>query len=105
MGDLLAFKTTEYMCDSGDFADVSEKLVTQSLAFACTFYEPGNVHELKLGRDNAFRFGKTGDDLQTVVRNGHPARIWFDCAERIVCRLGGGGRRQSVKKCRFSHVR
>src|SRR5205085_8728956 len=55
MMNIRIFETTYDLHDGIDFANVAEKLITQTLAGARTFDQPGNIDELDRSRHNFLR--------------------------------------------------
>src|ERR1019366_3674804 len=52
VNDIIIIKTAYNVYNGIHTSDVTQKLVTQSFAFAGSFYQPGNVHKLNGGRYN-----------------------------------------------------
>ena len=88
MDDVGILEQPHHMRHGIHVADVSEKLVAESLAFARAFHEPGDVDKLhRRGNDfcGVFQFCKI---IQPLVGNRNDARVRFDRAERKVRRHG-----------------
>ena len=83
-------EAANYMDDSVYFADVGEKLVSESLALGSSLYQTGNVHKFDDSRGNLGRIIERCQLLESLVGNGNDAHIRVDGAEGIVGGLGAG---------------
>ena len=76
------------------FADMGEKLITQTFAFTCARHEARNVHKLGGRRQDFLRFDDGGKRSKAWVGNFNDSDVGFNRAERIVLgrdtRLGQG---------------
>src|SRR5262245_26345227 len=85
-------------------ADVSEKLVTETLAFRCARDETRDVYELHGGWDHLLRMNDLRKLVESRIRHRHHACVRIDRAERKV--LGGDSRLgQRVEQRRLADVR
>ena len=80
-----------------------QKLVAQTLAFAGTGHQTGDVHELDRRRQDALGADDLGQFTQTGIRHFDHADVGLDGAERIVFGRNTGAR-QGVEESRFADV-
>src|SRR5205085_8716944 len=69
MHDVVVFEAAHDMGDRVDFAEMTEKLVAEPLAFRGAAHQPGDIDEFELGRDDLRRFREPGAHRQTL--NGY----------------------------------
>ena len=103
MDDIGILKATNHMYNSVAFADISEELVAEAFAVACTLYKSGYIDKFYRGRGHLFRMIKIAERLEAVIRYGDHTHIRVNGAERIVCslcaRLG-----QRIEKSTFPYI-
>ena len=103
MDDVRVVEAAHHVSNGIGLTDMRQKLVTQSLAFGSARHQPGNVHELDVGGQDALRTHDLRQRHQPGVGDRHDADIGIDGTERIV--LGrNGGARQGIEQRRFAHV-
>ena len=103
MDDVLVLKAAYHVDDGVHFPDVAQELVAQTFALGCAFYQSGDVHELQGSRGELVRLVHFSQLVQTCVRHRDDAYIFFNGAERIVCRLCACIC-QGVEQGAFAHV-
>ena len=87
MHNVVVVETAQHVYNSICLADVSEELVAESLAFACTFYKTCNIHNVACGRHNASWMNYFGKFVETFIGNGYLSQLCIDCTEGEVCCL------------------
>lgn len=85
---ILIVETTEYVQDSIGFTDVCKEFVTQSFAFAGSFYQTGNIYDFYSSRNNTVGIYQFGQFVEAVIRYCDYTDIWFDGTEREIGSLG-----------------
>ena len=98
-------ETAQDVRDGVDLANVSEKLVAESLAAGGAANQSGNVDKFKLGRDDFCRFCEACRNLDPLVRHGDPPDIRFDGAERVIRRFCRSGCGERIEQGRFADIR
>ena len=97
-------EATEYMDNSVCLTDIGKELVSQSFTFTCTFYQSGDIYDFYGCRNNPLGMYQFCQRIQTFIGNGNYTYIGFNSTEREICRLCFRIR-QTVEKCRLTHVR
>src|SRR5260221_12903144 len=105
MHDVVVVEAAQDLRDRIDLADVAEELVAEPLALRGAAHQARDVDEFELGRDDLGRFGEAGAHRKALVRHRDPPDIGFDRAERVIRRLGRGGRGQRVEQGRLADIR
>ena len=105
MMNVRIFKATNHLHDRVHFANVMEKLVSQSFARACAFDQAGDIDELDRGWRDFFGVGNLCDFFQPRIGHRDDSDVRINRAERIIfCwRFVSAGDR--VEKRRFPDVR
>src|SRR5690349_8214380 len=98
------FKAANDFDNRVDFANVTEKLISQTLAGARAFDQAGDIDKLDRRRRDFFRARNRGDLFQSRVRHGHHADIGVNRAERIILRWRFMRAGNSVEQRRFPDV-
>ncbi len=105
MMDVRIGKAAHYLHNRVDFADVAEKLITESFARARAFHQTGDIHELDRGRHDFFRTRHLTELFQAPIRHSDDADVGIDRAKRIIFRgrvvCPGNG----IEQRRFPDVR
>src|SRR5262249_21569779 len=99
------FETAHDLNDCVYFADVVEKLVTQSFAGAGAFDQAGDIHELDCRRSDLFRFRDLRDFFETQIWDKDDAEIGINRAERIILSRRFVRPGDSIEQGRFPDVR
>ena len=86
------------------FADVGEKLVSQSFARAGTADDPGDIDDAQGGGNDLFGLDELIDHVQPGIRHRDHADVGLDGGERVVGRQRAR-RRQALNKRAFADVR
>ena len=87
MYDVFVYKTSDNVDDRIYFADVGEKFITETFAFAGTCNEPGNIDKFDGSRNDAVGLGDFTQWLKAAVGHLYHSNIWVDRTERVVRRL------------------
>ena len=103
MNDVAVLEAAHDLDDRVGLANVGEELVAEALAFGRSFHKPGDVDELDDGRHDLLGLHDVRKPMQPVVRHLDHANVRLDGAERIVRRLGAGGR-ESVEESGLADV-
>jgi hypothetical protein len=88
--NIFIFETTNHLCNRIGFANMPEKLVTETLAFRGTGNQPGDIDKLHCRRNYFFWLDDFGKLLQSRIRNLDYSDIWIDRAKGIVFRGDSG---------------
>ena len=80
-------KAAENVDNGIGLAYVSEKLVSQSLAFACAFHNAGYVHDFHRCGNNSSRMDNFGKAVEACVGHSNYSHIGFYGAKGEVCSL------------------
>ena len=105
MHDIAIGETAQDMGNGVDLANMPEKLVAEALAAGGAADQPGDIDKFQLGRDDLGRFAEARGDIEPFVGNRHSPEIWLDRAERVIRRLGRGGRGQRIEERGFADIR
>ena len=84
MNNVVIFETSHYVDDRVYFADVGQKLVAKSLAFARTLHQAGNVYKFNGGGQNPLGVHKAFKYLEAFVGHRDNTYIGLDGTERKV---------------------
>ena len=75
------------MNDGIHFTDVCQKFIAQSFAFACAFYQSGNINNFNLCRNNPVGFHQFRQFIQPFIRNIYQTYIGFNSTKTIIACL------------------
>ena len=103
MDDVVILKAAYHMDDGVYLPDIAQELVAQTFALGCAFYQTGDIHKFQSRRGELVRIVHFCQLVQTSIRNGNDTDIFFNGAERIVCRLCACIC-QGVEQSAFAHV-
>ena len=87
-----------------DVPQVAQELVAQPFALRRPADQPGDIDQLKDGRDDLFGFDVAVDRRQPRIGDRHGPHVRLDRAERIVL-AGNPGRGQRVEQRALADVR
>ena len=92
------------MYDSIHLTNVRQKLVAQSLAFAGTAHQSGNIHKFHDRRRCLCRIVHFGQRIQPRIRHRRHAHVGINRTERIVRSRGCAGLGQAIEQRAFSYI-
>ena len=95
--DIFVFKTAHDLNDGIGFADIGEKLISQTFAFRRAAHESGDVNKLDRRGNDALCFVQFFQNGEPFVRHGDDTDIRFDGRKRIIRRERRFLRGQRVK--------
>ena len=98
------FVTADDVQNGIHVAQVAEKLVAEPFAPRCAPHQPGDIDQLKNGRNDFLRFDVAVDRRQPRIGNRHGADVRLDRAKRIVL-AGDAHGRERVEQRALSDVR
>ena len=105
MGDIIIFKAPQHMGNRIDFTNICQELIAQTLALCCAPHEPSNINKFELGWQTLCRACKLRQLIKACIWNSNSARIWLDCAERVVGCFCCSCFCQRIKQGRFTNIR
>jgi hypothetical protein len=103
--DVTIVETPHHLDDCVDFADMTQELVTQTLALTCAADQPSNIDKLDRGWDRPLRLREHGKLIQPRVWNGHNPLVRLNGTERVVRRFRFPRPRDRVEKSGFADIR
>ena len=98
MGDVVIFKTTQYMGNGIDFANIAKKLIAQPFAFRRPAHQAGNIDKAQTRRNTIGRGGNFSQIIQPFVGHGHIADIRLNSTKRKIGGLRAGGFGQRIEQ-------
>ena len=104
MHDIVIIETPQHMKNGISFTDICKELVSKTFAFACTFHETCDIHDVDSCRHYPLRVAQVCKSLKSFVRNICGAEIRLDRTKRKIGALGLS-RADTVEQCRLAHVR
>ena len=104
MGDVLIVEAAHHFHDGGTFADVGQKLIAQSFAFARASHKACDIHEIHGGVNGFGGLHQFGEGIHALVGHGHGGLVGFDGAEGVVRGFGVLRLGESVEQSGFAHV-
>ena len=72
------------MQNSVGIADVPQKLITQTLALACAFYQTGYIYNFNSGRNHILWIYQLGQHRKPLIRNGNSPNVGFYGTKREI---------------------
>jgi hypothetical protein len=87
MGDRGMIEASHNVHKSIDFSDMSQELVAEAFALACTFDEAGDVKEFNGGRNNFGRSDDISNFVQPFIRDLYNPYVGINGTKGIICDL------------------
>ena len=103
MGHVVVVKASQHVDDGIGLTDVTQELVSQTLAPAGALDQARDVDDLDRGGHDACGVDEFGKFVESLVGHRDDADVRLDGAEREVCRLCFGIR-QAVEQGGFAHI-
>ena len=101
--DVVIVEAADYVDDSITLTDISQEFITKTFALAGTLYETCDIYDFASSWDDASRVNNLCQLVESLIRYGDDAQVWFDSTEREVSCLCLSTR-QTVEQCRLTHV-
>ena len=99
------FKTSQHMRNRIHLANMRQKLVPQPLTTRSPTHQPGNIHKLKLSRNDLLRVRQLGQHLKPRIRHSHAPHIRLNRTKRVVSGLSRSGLGKRIEQRGLAHIR
>jgi hypothetical protein len=103
MNHITILKQSHHMGNCIHIANMTQKLVAQSLPLTGTAHQTGNIDKFKAGRHYTTGFFHIRQNLQTIIRHRYDPGIGFNRAKGEVCSFGAATA-QSIEQSGFADV-
>src|SRR4030042_2257991 len=87
MGYVFIIEATDGVGNGIHISYVVQKLISQSLSFACSFAQPSNIEKFKSGGNLFFRMNQFRNTFQPIIRNRDNPHIRIDRTESVTRNL------------------
>jgi hypothetical protein len=104
MVDVAILKTADHLHNGIHLANMTEKLVSQSLALARPFDQTRNIDKFDSRRDDFLGFRQLGQHVEPFIRHGHDTLIRLDGAKWIISRLRLAGAGHGIEEGGLSDI-
>ena len=104
MVDVAILKTADHLNDGIHLANMTEKLISQSLALARPFDQTCDIHKFDRRRDDFLGFRQLSQYVEPLIRHGHVALVRLDSAKWIICRLRLAGAGHGIEEGGLSDI-